>query len=498
MARMSLPQAFLGSRRRLTLAMLAGVLMVLVFAAIRAETGRSPATGASIRASACQGAQLRSGDDLQAALERHPEGAAFCFSAGTYRLSDPLRPKAGQRLVAQPGAVLSGARMVTGWERSGRIWSATGHLPTDPTAHGECLPGYDGCRYAEAVFYDDHQLWRVGKRDDVAPGRFYEDYRAGAIWVGDDPNGHIVEVARAEAAITGEVTGVHVDGFVIEKFANRAQRGAVHALGPAWQIQRNEIRLNHGHGINSRGARVLGNHLHHNGQLGIGGGGGNDQLVVGNEIDHNNTAGFSPLWEAGGGKWAMTEGLIVRGNKVHHNQGKGLWTDINNIRTTYESNIVYANTSHGIYHEISYEAVIRNNRISDNGHSQPLPGWGGAGIRVAASPDVEIYGNVLTGNENAIMLVQQRRTDSPSRYGAHELHDVNVHDNDMTMSRNATGMVNDTGDDSFYDRNNRFHGNTYRLKPPDGRFFAWDDSLWDRIAWTQRFGQDTTGRFVSP
>ena len=445
-----------------------------------------------------RGRRLRNSNDVHVALERHPEGASFCFSAGTYRLAAPLRPKAGQRLVAEPGAVLSGARVVTGWRRSGRSWGSAGHLPHDPTPHGECIPRYDGCRYAEAVFYDDRQLWRVGIRADVSPGRFYEDYRTGTIWVGDDPNGHVVEVARAEAAVTGEVTGVLVDGFVIEKFANRAQHGAVHAQGPGWQIQRNDIRLNHGHGVNSHGAQILGNHLHHNGQLGLGGGAGSGQIVAGNEIDHNNTAGFSALWEAGGAKWAMTEGLIVRANTVHHNQGKGLWTDINNIRTVYEDNIVYANASHGIYHEISYDAVIRNNRIEDNGHSQPKNGWGGAGIRVAASPNVEIYGNVLIGNENGIMLVQQRRIDSPSPYGPHELHDVSVHDNDVTMSRNATGMVNDTGDASFYRRNNRFHRNTYRLKPPDGPFFAWDDRLWNRSAWTQRFGQDTTGNFIGP
>jgi hypothetical protein len=30
------------------------------------------------------------------------------------------------------------------------------------------------------------------------------------------------------------------------------------------------------------------------------------------------------------------------------------------------------------------------------------------------------------------------------------------------MVRNVTGMVNDTGNDSYYDRNNRFRHNTYR------------------------------------
>jgi hypothetical protein len=125
-----------------------------------------------------------------------------------------------------------------------------------------------------------------------------------------------------------------------------------------------------------------------------------------------------------------------------------------------------------------------------------MSGWGGAGIRIAASPNVEVYGNVLAGNSNAIILLQQRRTDWPSPNGPHELHDIDVHDNDVSMSRNVTGMVNDTGDDSFYNRNIRFRDNTYRLPSPDGRFFTWLGDRWDSDGWTRRFGHDSTGSFV--
>ena len=226
--------------------------------------------------------------------------------------------------------------------------------------------------------------------------------------------------------------------------------GLSSAQGPGWRIQNNDVRLNHGHGVFSDSTRgeIVGNRLHHNGQLGLGGD-GDYQLVTDNEIDNNNTAGFDILWEAGGMKWFASTGLTVSDNKVHHNNGPGLWTDINNIHTTYERNIVHNNTSHGIFHEISYNAIIRNNRIVDNGGAEPLSGWGDAGIRVAASRDVEIYGNILIGNTNAIMLIQQRRNDSPSGYGPHELDNIIVHDNDITMTDNVTGMVNDNGDDSL-------------------------------------------------
>ena len=154
-----------------------------------------------------------------------------------------------------------------------------------------------------------------------------------------------------------------VKGFIIEKFANLAQRGAVHADGAGWRIERNEVRANHGTGIHATGGQVLANHLHHNGaywpardrRRAAGGG-------QRNEIDYVNTAGFSALWEAGGTKFARTDGLVVRGNNVHHNLVLGLQTDINNIRSTIEGNVVHVNASHGIFREISHRAAIRTTR----------------------------------------------------------------------------------------------------------------------------------------
>jgi Right handed beta helix region len=363
----------------------------------------------------CRGAPVRPGDDVQRALDAASSGATVCLAAGTYRLAAPLTPADGQRLLAAPGAVLTGAVRLDGWQQEGLLWHVRGQLSVEPYLHGECATG-TLCQHAEAVYLDDRSLERVGSRELVGPGRFWADYHANEIWIGDDPTDRVVEVARAPAAITGGAKDVVVRGFVIEKFANPAQRGAVHAEGGGWRIERNEVRANHGTGIDATGGKVLDNHIHHNGQLGLAGT-GDGLLVEGNQIDHNNTAGFSPRWEAGGTKFTRTDGLVIRGNRVHDNLGPGLWTDINNIRTTIERNVVHANTSHGIFHEISYRAVIRDNQVTDNGGAEPLPGWGGAGICVAASPDVEIYGNSLAGNQNAIMLMQQQRDDWPSPHG---------------------------------------------------------------------------------
>lgn len=454
------------------------------------------AAGAGVRegSRSCRGVAVQPGDDVQQRLDDSADGATICFGAGTYRLTAPLQPADDQRLVAERGAVLTGAAVVRGWRRQGSVWSARRALPEEPYVHGECAEG-TLCRYAETVFVDGGRLRRVGSRDRVGPGTFWADYRANEVWIGDRPTGHRVEIARADAAINGRATGVVVDGFVIERFANAAQHGAIHT-GVGWTIEHNEVRANHGTGIHATAGRVLHNHIHHNGQLGLLGT-GDGLLVEGNEIDHNNTQGFWAIWEAGGTKFARTDGLVVRGNDVHHNSGPGLWTDINNIDTLIERNLVHANTSHGIFHEISYAAVIRFNRVTGNGRSDPQPGWGGAGIRIAASRDVEVHDNVVVGNHNGVMLIQQRRTDWPSPHGAHIVQNVDVHDNTITLGPDRlTGLVDDTGSSAAFGRGIRFDDNTYQVPSRDIAAFAWRGTEWDPTAWRRRFDQDGSSTFV--
>ena len=79
------------------------------------------------------------------------------------------------------------------------------------------------------------------------------------------------------------------------------------------------------------------------------GGSGDNILVQGNEIAKNGYwSGIDVLWEGGGFKYADTDNLVVRGNYSHDNHGPGMWTDINNIHTLYEDNLVVHNTHIGI------------------------------------------------------------------------------------------------------------------------------------------------------
>jgi parallel beta-helix repeat protein len=260
-------------------------------------------------------------------------------------------------------------------------------------------------------------------------------------------------------------------------------------VGTGWLIEDTEVRLNHGAGIRTGEATTLRRvRVHNNGQLGIAGPGGTDGLVEDSVIASNNIAGFNSGWEAGGAKFTETVNLVVRNNRVYNNEGPGLWTDINNRGTLYELNTVSNNSGPGIFHEISYDAVIRNNTVTGNGHGWEDWLWG-SGILVAASAGVEISGNTVTNNADGIGGIQQDREDGPE--GPHLLRDLHVHGNTISVVRGHTGIVEDNGDrDVFETRNNRFEANTY--VNVTGRRYMWDDRTLDASGW-QDAGQDLEG-----
>ena len=214
---------------------------------------------------------------------------------------------------------------------------------------------------------------------------------------------------------------------------------------------------------------VSGNEVYENGQLGLAAKGAG-VTIEDNEVYGNNTAGFSSGWEAGGSKFAFTSGLVVRNNHVYDNRGPGLWTDIDNIDTRYEDNRVIGNDRMGIFHEISYDAVITGNEVRGNGFGFDAWVWG-AGIIVSTSPNVQVVGNVVEGNADGIIGVNQDRSDAPASYGPMTLANMAVHDNVISNNGGWTGIGQDVGSNEVFESaNNRFFDNVY---DQEGRHFFW-------------------------
>jgi endo-1,4-beta-xylanase len=413
-----------------------------------------------VRAFTCQGVIVHPGAEIQTVVAAHPAGTTYCFDPGIYRVTQTVAPKEGDKLIGSPGAILNGSRLATNWTRKGNLWIATGQTQRSPGLWKASWPALANptAQNNEDLFIDDRQLKPVLSAAEVVPGKFYFDYGAATIYIADNPAGH-------------------------------------HSV-----IQDNEVRYVHGTGIRfGDGAKVLNNRTHHNGMYGMQGA-GEGALVEENEIAFNNTAGYCTIhggcWAAGGTKFVLTNRLVVRRNYVHHNYCGGLWTDIDNINTTYEENRIEYNYAQGIHVEISYAGVIRNNTITGNM---------GTGIMFNSSSDQDVYGNTLAGNgvgtadngvsthpaiRGDIVIIQQNR--GSGRHGERLSKNIYVHDNTITMAAGVTGPTKAQGNPSVFTQNNRFQNNHYYVPDLAGSWWVWLKGPCTWPEW-QALGQDTTG-----
>jgi len=471
--------------------------VVLCSLLIGAEAANSGVNGSScpLNAIAIEPVAL-----IQATVDLAGDGAAFCLKNGIHR-AQAVRPRPKQRFYGEGQTVLNGSRLLTGFRREEGYWAVRSQLQRGPKK-GECLPSAPTCNQPQALFIDDRPLTKVSSKGALASDKFYIDYASGKIYLVDDPTNRKVELTVAVFAFESAAADVSISNVTVEKFASAAQKGAIHAReGVRWTIENCEVRLNSGAGISvGSGSRVRNCDVHHNGQIGIEGD-GKDIRIEDSRIWSNNIYGFDPAWEAGGVKIAESDGVEFRGNHVHDNNGPGLWCDIDCRNVVYEENLVENNRDIGIFHEISFKAVIRKNVVRHNGLGDRGWFWG-ADIVLAASQDVEVSGNtlVIAPGRCGIMLIDQgRRNDAGGQY---KTRNNIVRANEMTFEGAVcAGGVSDTKPENenfgiITDGNNRFDGNTYRVRggsePPH---FVWDQDVTDWSGFRGK-GLEQFGRLI--
>lgn len=427
------------------------------------------------------------GEDLSEVVAAAEPGSVFVLETGIHRMQMVV-PKDDQTFLGADGAVMSGAAVLDGFVADGSLWRLDGVVMTGGKS-GQCIEGYEGCLFDQDLFIDGVMLWQVTDIDELETGRWF--WANDSIYIADDPVNRLIELSVTPHAFISHANDVTISGITVENYATPAQEGAVSAqqpkeglAGERWLIEAIEVRGAHGAAVRTGEATVVrDSFLHSNGQMGLTAAGGTDVLIEGNEISNNNLAGFDWGWEAGGAKFTETVGLVVRDNFAHNNDGPGLWTDIDAYDTVYEGNTVIDNKGPGIFHEISYDAVIKNNIVTGNGHGKADWLWG-AGILIAASRDVIVTSNLVSDNADGIAGIQQDRGSGPE--GPYLLQDVSVTGNDISMSQGQMGAVADTSEFAFTTRSITFTENTYRLV--SGASYAWDGELLDRRGW-QAVGQ---------
>lgn len=303
--------------------------------------------------------------------------------------------------------------------------------------------------------------------------------------------------------VTATSSDVLFRNFIIERFNNDLQQGINSGSQTNWDWDYLEVRENKAHGIHTHnGSSVTNSYIHHNHQMGLGGGGDN-VLIEGNEIAWNNYLGESmPGWEGGGSKWVHAENLTVRGNYAHHNCGNGLWVDgTGNINYLFEDNTSTDNWAAGIFAELANgPGIIRNNYVARNTFGNvgvicqnttggESTGAGNGGIRANAAKDIEIYGNTIVDNDGGYS------SDDDSR--SPDVTNISFHDNDVTWSVGFVGIqdtATGSGEPFTSGANNHFENNDYHYNGTSSAPFRWAGA--DR-SWTtwKTYGHDETGSF---
>lgn len=440
---------------------------------------------------------IKTTDNAAQIAGAHDAGTTFVFEAGLHR-GVSIKPQSGDVFLGSPGAILSGAKVLSGWNASSGFWYAGGQT-SQLTGSGGCRfnedgTRYDACQYPEQLFVNGQPWWQVTSLDQLSSGRWFFDYAADRVYIGANPAGQLVELSTVANAFKSSASGVTISGLVIEKYASRAQTGAIEgSSGNWWTVSNNELRLNHGYGLRiGNRMQVLNNNVHHNGQLGVGGI-GDDVLVEGNEIGYNHTAGFLLDWEAGGTKFVLTDRLVFRNNWVHNNDGRGVWTDIENVNVLVVDNLVEYNSKGGIVHEIGYAAEIRNNVSRYNGHGFSPWVWG-AQIVVQNSSDTLVIGNDVTvaasGGGNGISVINQNR--GSGTFGPYLSEHVTVTDN-IIQHLSVSGK---NGAPNGCNQDNTFNNNTY-IAPAE--WFDYNRFEWCGLSDFEEFqarGQELDGTAV--
>jgi parallel beta-helix repeat protein len=430
---------------------------------------------------------LQPGEDIEAIVRGHPPGTRYFLKPGLYR-TQQIFPKDGDSFTGAKGAILNGARQLTTFEVWRGVYVVHNQVP-HPMAErvGECLPQFPRCDRPQDFYFDGRPLRAVSRISELRPGTWYFDYDHNDVYFHDAPDHHAIELSYTPFAFGGGARNVMISNLIVENYASADQQAAInnHGAGTGWKVMNNEVRWNHGYGIVVGTAnQILDNNIHHNGEMGLGGGSGtHDGLVKGNVIAFNSWNGTNCAWECGGGKWGNVTRL--------RNEGDGLWTDETSSAIVFEGNLIENNRRAGISHEISHAAVIRNNLLRGNGASTHVWGWQ-AQIQIQNATDTEVYDNIIVLDPqkggNGITVIQQ------SRGSQFKPRNIFIHDNDITMT-GGEGVVAGwfaEAETGAFDASNRFDHNHYHVADPATRR-VWAANAFDIFPVWQAAGGDPNG-----
>ena len=439
------------------------------------------------------------------------EAAGGCVYRETVDIDKPITLKA-----APGGSEIRGSDVwdAAAWSRQDSTWMSRKTVPRLAIdSNWKCEPEIKRCRWPEQVFVDGRQLTQVAVGTTPEAGQFRLNAGRRVI-LGESPIGKTVEVTVRDHWVVGiadvadvtDATDVTIDGFTM---MHAASDGVLNSGNDDWTIENGDYSYAHTSDVlikRATGALVSDNKIHHAGQKGVA---GNevDLMLQGNEIYANNTENFNSSWNAGGVKISQPRTVTFAGNTVYDNRGNGLWLDVptEDQVLVVRDNRVHHNDANGIRSEVTDDDVqIFDNVVWENGWARS--GSKAAGISLNASQNNHVYNNVVAWNANGIRVINSLRSEvHPEETEYDFVYNVEVDHNEILMDgppddAYALGWVKTVSNGNLYDpaANNRGHSNSYWYPTPEGsqKRYAWDVEFDSLGAFNDTLGEENA-RYLS-
>ena len=354
------------------------------------------------------------------AIASSDSGDAIILRGGVYRTGSIIF---NQAITIQPYAgenpILKGTEIATNWEKQDNgLWRCSWEklFPAEPASwwrrhrHGQTTPLY--WFNNDMVFFDGRLLRPVGWEGEIGWDSYYVDYKNAHVYIGRNPDKHLVEITAHDNALTRTITEVHgkspdakgpsISGITFTQYAYRAlEFEGTEAEGPADPASYGKGVLGtllenltisycsrvaaylRGDGLVIRNCLISDTETEGLFILSS-----SDVLLERNIIRRNNVQNMKGYYPAAVKIFNQSHRVICRDNLVLDNpNSSGIWYDVGNLDGQFFNNWI-EDASDGFFFEISDGAIVAGN-VFVNCEK---------GVRSLNSANVEVYHNTFVNS----------------------------------------------------------------------------------------------------
>ncbi len=318
---------------------------------------------------------------IEAATKRLDPGDTVMIRGGTYydRVLQLTRGGTSDRPITVQS--VPGETVIVDHGFKTETWTATDNPNIFRTNPVLAEPTLDRVDNIIRVVVNNNPLTQVLRQSELKEGTFWVDGLNGTLYTwaaeGKNPTGQeVLVLARREAGeTTAGIRILDVDNVILDGISSRAADVGILAerlddnapRSTGLTIRNSEVKFAWNYGIrldNWNGAVIENNNVHNNAQLNL--------LRDPNGIWPHAIIGYD------------TSDIIVKGNRIHNNNGEGVGPYIGSDRWQILNNIIYDNWSVNVYVDTDLgDVVVDGNLIYNTGKYKTNEKDFSDGIRIA-------------------------------------------------------------------------------------------------------------------